>query len=713
MSTPSAQTNQCADARAPSAPSEEPKLLGWTGLVGRHLLSWTVSVALVSGGLGLLADGVRLAFAHAPIRIVLAGALCPMALAILLSLGAGPVLALLAAVEAWLLRGGLLRKALSPVPVALLAGTTAFVITQVRHHQDTTMRNFLIGATAIALLTIAFACAQSAPRWVRLFAIAFAISAFLLDALVPRWYYREIHDLLGLLTVAGGLAMLSPFRRRLLGRSRTRPFGRAFVLAVVLAIATVKVVDAAAPGWRAQSERLALYGPAFARAGRALVDIDRDGFSPVFWGGDCDDFDARRNPLAADGPGKGDRNCNGVDPPLAPTDLQRGLLATAGDANLDPQAIDLVVLATVDALRADSLQPSLMPHLVAAGTRGVFFERGYSSGTRTSVSLPLVQTGSRKGLPLGKRLARAGVATSVVVADASMEGLEAIAPSFERVVTPPEGRWPGLDATERALRLVDEVGSRRHYLWVHYYDPHTPYPAAANPPFPVPAGLHASYARYAAGVVAADLALGKLFDGLAQRGRLARTLIIVASDHGESFGEHGMLFHAASAYEPVVRIPMVLLAPGMAPTRYPHLVCHGDILPTILGAFAMATRDDESYGRSWLRLRAAPTLPLHGFIFVRSALAVSGGDVMSPLLAIVDDRYKLIKTMEDSLMQLFDVVNDPGEHVDLLPSLPGVARRLELSLETYRDVIGYPADEDLADLKTFGERRIDPDGNVF
>jgi hypothetical protein len=42
-----------------------------------------------------------------------------------------------------------------------------------------------------------------------------------------------------------------------------------------------------------------------------------------------------------------------------------------------------------------------------------------------------------------------------------------------------------------------------------------------------------------------------------------------------------------------------------------------------------------------------------------------------------------------------------------------VARRLELSLETYRDVIGYPADEDLADLKTFGERRLDPDGNVF
>ena len=707
MTIASIEPKQPSDLRA------LPKSLEWMQRLCRQLMSWTICAALAAGGLGLLADGVRLAWARAPMRIVLAGALCSSALAILLSLLAGPVLALLSATSAWLLRGGVLRKALSPLPVALLAGLTSFTITQVRHHQDATMRNLLIGATTMALLTIAFACARSAPRLVRLFAVAFGIAAFLIDALVPRWYYREIHDLLGVLTVAGGLAILSPLRRRLLRKSLSRPFGVALILTLVLAIAVVKVVDVAAPGWRAQSERHALYGPALARAGRALVDFDRDGFSPVFWGGDCDDFDAHRNPLAADGPGKGDANCNGVDPPAAPTDSQRGLLPAAGDANLDAQAIDLVVLATVDALRADSLVPSLMPHLLAASAGGVFFERAYSSGTRTSVTLPLVQTGSRKGLSLGKRLASAGVATSIVVADASMEGLNAIAPSFERVVTPPKGRWPGTDATDRALRLIDEVGSRRHYLWVHYYDAHTPYPAASNPPFPVPAGRHSSYARYAAGVVAADLALGKLLDGLVQRGRLARALVIVGSDHGESFGEHGMLFHAASAYEPVVRIPLVLLAPGIGPIRYPHLVCHADILPTILGAFGMAKNDDETYGRSWLRLGTAPSLHLHGFVFIRSAQAASGGDVMSPLLAIVDHRYKLIKTIEDSLVQLFDVVDDPGEQVDLLHRLPAVARRLELSLETYRDVIGYPADEDLADLKTFGERRLDPDGNVF
>jgi len=72
-----------------------------------------------------------------------------------------------------------------------------------------------------------------------------------------------------------------------------------------------------------------------------------------------------------------------------------------------------------------------------------------------------------------------------------------------------------------------------------------------------------------------------------------------------------------------------------------------------------------------------------------------------------------VKTLEDSLQQLFDLEADPGEQLDLLPRLPGVAKRLERDLETYRDLIGYPADEDLADLRTFAARRIDAEGNVY
>jgi len=105
--------------------------------------------------------------------------------------------------------------------------------------------------------------------------------------------------------------------------------------------------------------------------------------------------------------------------------------------------------------------------------------------------------------------------------------------------------------------------------------------------------------------------------------------------------------------------------------------------------------------------------PLHSFVVIRSAQATSGGDVMSPLLAIVDGRYKLIKTIEDGLTELYDVSTDPGELVELWPAQPTIGRSLERQLETYRDVVGYPADEELADLRTFGARLIGPNGEVY
>jgi arylsulfatase A-like enzyme len=202
-------------------------------------------------------------------------------------------------------------------------------------------------------------------------------------------------------------------------------------------------------------------------------------------------------------------------------------------------------------------------------------------------------------------------------------------------------------------------------------------------------------------------------DGLQQRGRLGRTVVLVTGDHGEAFGEHGMLFHAASAYEPLVRVPGVLIQPGASAQRSRSLVCHADIVPTILGAFGLAKPDDETLGRSWLRLRALPDAPLHSFVVIRSAHAASGGDVMSPLLAIVDGPHKLIKTLEDGLTELFDVMNDPTERTDLWASQPDVARRLDRALEVYRDVIGYPADDEMADLKTFGARLINERGEVY
>ncbi len=58
-----------------------------------------------------------------------------------------------------------------------------------------------------------------------------------------------------------------------------------------------------------------------------------------------------------------------------------------------------------------------------------------------------------------------------------------------------------------------------------------------------------------------DEQLGKLFEELERRGELDRTLVIVASDHGEGFGEHGLFDHGESLYRPEIQVPLVIVPP--------------------------------------------------------------------------------------------------------------------------------------------------------
>ena len=666
-------------------------------------LAWTAVLALVAGGLGVTMDAGRLLWAGHSIRVAVAGALVAGALGLISALVFAPLLAALAALGNRLWRRKIAGRLLAPLPLGLAATAAGWAVTSVRHSQNPTERAVLVAASTCGFLVCGLVTVE--PRWrlPRMGALAIAGAALLLDMVVPRWYYREIHDLLALLTMAGLVALLSPWRQRV--AQVPARLGMWLAVLATVALSLLMLVNRAAPGWRPASERDGLYGGAFARGMRAVFDLDRDGFSAVAWGGDCDDFDASRNPFALDPPGGGDSNCNGVDPPASPTQAELGLAPPVGEANLAPEEADLVVLLTVDALRDEVLRPDAMPALSALEARGLRLERTYSAGTRTIVVLPLVQRGGPGGQLLSQRLGAAGAATSLVVGGCDEAVVPVIAAGFVHVQNAP-GRWSGRTAAQIALAEIDRVGRQRHYLWLHLYDAHTPYPAKALS-VPLPRGLTASYGRYLAGVAAVDEGIDVLVRGLESRGRLGTTVLIVTGDHGEGFGEHGILFHATSAYEALVRVPALLLAPGLSPGRYSHLTAHADLYPTILGAFGLARPEDERWGRSWLRLRGGTSAPLREFAFVRSAHGASGGEVVSPMMAIVLGRYKLIKTLEDNLMELYDVVSDPGETVDLLPREPDVAQRLEHAAELYRDIVGYPNPDDRADLRHFRGGRVE------
>ena len=78
-----------------------------------------------------------------------------------------------------------------------------------------------------------------------------------------------------------------------------------------------------------------------------------------------------------------------------------------------------------------------------------------------------------------------------------------------------------------------------------------------------PRGVEHLRAAYAEGVVRADAGLGALIEGLRERGLLERTILVVAGDHGEQFGENGLFDHSNSVYPVLLHVPLVIRGPGL------------------------------------------------------------------------------------------------------------------------------------------------------
>jgi membrane-anchored protein YejM (alkaline phosphatase superfamily) len=403
-----------------------------------------------------------------------------------------------------------------------------------------------------------------------------------------------------------------------------------------------------------------------------------------------------------------DLNCNGHALAADPSDADRSLARPAGDPDAKPGEIDLALLISIDCLATDAFTPAVMPRLVEYARRGVVFSRLYAAGSRTHLTLPLLQRASDRATPVSMRLADAGVVSTAVLGyfDHNMGD---IVPGFRvlnlstyaRPLNPEisgtsplahiEGAADATAITNRALDDLREHDGKPHYLWLHYFDTHWPYRTSAGAErLAAPPGRSREMGDFLTAAHHIDAEIGRLLDQLDKEGRLAHAVVIITADHGEGFGRHNIRYHGVSAYEMLVHVPGFVIAPGLAPGRYEGLVSHRDIPPTLLGAFGQVARDPsaERFGRSWLRLRAAPRAPLHRFVVTRSSRAVAVSGFVTPMAAIIEDQYKMIVTFEDNLVELYDVRADPEEREDLASDVR--APQLRRALEIYRDIDGYP-----------------------
>jgi len=215
---------------------------------------------------------------------------------------------------------------------------------------------------------------------------------------------------------------------------------------------------------------------------------------------------------------------------------------------------------------------------------------------------------------IAKQLKSAGYSTAAFVGAFVLDRRFGLAEGFDvyddRIRRDPnaserlEAERPASAVIDRVLAWLDGNPTSPFFAWIHLYDPHAPY----NPP---PEFLTRTRFAYDAEVMYADAQLARVIDWLTSRRLIDRTLIIVAGDHGEGLGDHGERTHGMLLYDSTLRVPLVVKAPGVAPTRRDEAVSLVDIAPTILRAVGLA-QPAEMKGRDLLQVRLKPVTTYGG-----------------------------------------------------------------------------------------------------
>lgn len=355
-----------------------------------------------------------------------------------------------------------------------------------------------------------------------------------------------------------------------------------------------------------------------------------------------------------------------------------------------------VLLVTIDTLRADALGcyggPAATPTLDALAREGVRFDLAHAHAVVTLPSHASILTGLypyqhgirdnsgyalAAGVPtLATALRERGYATGAFVAAFVLDarfGLNAGFQTYDDRLGSTSGPTD-ISIPERRADLVvapalDWIRAQpgRWFAWVHVFDPHAPY--APPPPF------ERDYAGrpYHGEVAYTDAMLGPLF--AAARSSARPTLVVATSDHGEGLGDHGELTHGLFAYEPTLRVPLLVAqlggsldgrhggATSAVPAR------HVDLLPTILDALEIDPPAGLP-GRSLIRAPQSDADDEPPSYFEAMSASLNRG--WAPLSGVLAGREKFIDL---PVAEVYDLAADPGEQTNLADREP-VRRRV-------------------------------------
>jgi arylsulfatase A-like enzyme/HEAT repeat protein len=348
-----------------------------------------------------------------------------------------------------------------------------------------------------------------------------------------------------------------------------------------------------------------------------------------------------------------------------------------------------VLVVTIDALRADHVGAygyprHTTPNLDALAATGTRFSRAYAQAPHTSFSVASMMTGKyfptlarlapgERHDPIAAVLRNYGWKTAAFYPPAvffvDSEKLKTYAQTnfdFEYV------KFEYIDAQRRVdqlLRYYDAVEPKRSFVWVHFFEPHEPYEAHAE--FPFGAG---DLDRYDSEIAYTDHAVGRLIAEV--RARRPGTIVIVAADHGEEFGEHGGRYHGSSLYDEQLRIPLIVSIPGVPPHVVDGQVELIDVTPTVLNLLDIpvpARMRGTDLG-PWLATPPAPP------------------ERLPPAFAELEDKRMVVLGPEKLLCDLhwgfcayYDLGSDPHERHNLAEERPARAAFMRGLLDDWLD----------------------------
>lgn len=373
-----------------------------------------------------------------------------------------------------------------------------------------------------------------------------------------------------------------------------------------------------------------------------------------------------------------------------------------------------IVVISIDTLRADSAKT--MDSWARLAAKGAWWDTTLSSSSWTLPAVASMQTGrtvTAHGADCVAESGCQGIYPSVrtLAEDLSARGYRTAAftanpwitrstglsrgfqtfhdlagvPPFRLTLAGPPAGLPSQDSAvviDQALEWLEDAPPTSFYLWVHLLGPHMPYSHSANSRMQSvtgdelrTGGVTSSEFRltvrqaYDGEVEYSDDEVERLLDALERKGVMAGGVVVLTSDHGEEFWEHGGIEHGHSHHREVTEIPLLIVAPELSPGARPGVASLIDLVPT---------------------LQRVAGLPADGIDLRRplpaDRIATAFGNLYGGTMRSArDERERVIgsrRGITEERWDRYDLLTDPGEQTPLATDTEGRLYREASSIET-------------------------------